>query len=163
MKKLKLPTSSELGMDLKKILINNNPKNFNEWKNIASKDFSKVLSSYLHRNKMFTKEIYFKMYQIIFYWGFINYQHEKSLIDYLIKYKNFKVVEITKKSLDRFHHIDVIGETFEGKKYCFQVKNQQSNLSFKEREKIKDFATKNNLIPALAYKKNKAWKFKKIE
>ncbi|MDD7907987.1 excisionase [Metamycoplasma hyosynoviae] len=153
--KIKIPTYKKLKINLKYYLINSNPKTFNEWKAKYENLFLKYLKSWMYKENIDFKLIP-KYYEIMFYWGFINYKRETKLINLLLK--NKYEVKRSNLKLDAIFKVDLIAIK-DKTKYFIQLKNTKSNLSEDERMTLIHYSNLKQAIPILVYVKQKDFIF----
>ncbi len=149
-KKLKLPTWKELKFNIKKTLIELNPKTFNEWKEKYQFQFLFNLKCWLSKSNIDYLLIP-EYYNVLFYWSFINYRREEEIIN-ILKTKGFKVKRSNLKQ-DAILKIDLFASSID-KNYIIQIKNQVSNFSELEKDKLIEYSKKHNTIPLLITKTN---------
>ncbi len=153
--KIQLPTFKELHINLKKLLWEHKPKTFEEWKNLASSLFCAKLGAYLKNNSANTKDNFHKIYQIMFYYGFINFRRELELRDLLLK--NDYSVEVANMYQDAILGIDLFAYK-NNNLFLLQVKAKDSEeYDFK---RINEIALTKAATPVLAYKFENQWYFK---
>ncbi|MBZ4204453.1 hypothetical protein LAD68_02615 [Mycoplasma sp. 229/8] len=151
---LKLPTFKDLKMNIKALLWKYKPDTFKDFQNKYQRQFCKSLGAYLIRNKLHTSDNFNEIYQIIFYYGFINYKREQELYDFLTS-KGF-TVKVSNIKNDAIHGIDLIAVKNDIKMYI-QVK---PNNDLKESKNIIKLSRINGFLPVLCYKNsNKKWIF----
>ncbi|MGY6172661.1 hypothetical protein ACW95P_04925 [Candidatus Mycoplasma pogonae] len=148
-KEMKLPTRSELGIDIKKLLWDNEPKSFSEWKAIAERTFVIKLKIYLKKTNQLS--FFSSIYQIIFYYGFINFRKELMLKKFL-ESKNYKVY-VSSVDFDAIWQVDLIVKK-DNQKFYIQLKSNL-DLNNSDISKLKSFAIKQNAIPIISIKYGK--------
>ncbi|BAQ54589.1 excisionase [Mycoplasmopsis arginini] len=152
--KLKMPTWKELQLNIKALLIKNDPKTFEEWKTLFQKEFLFKLKKWMINNNI-DFQLIPKYYNVLFYWSFINHRREEELIKLLTK-NSFRASR-TKLKTDAILKIDLFLEK-DNIKYAVQLKNQINNLTSSEKRKIIEFCKKQNLIPVLIIKQQNKYK-----
>ncbi|MGY6172324.1 hypothetical protein ACW95P_03205 [Candidatus Mycoplasma pogonae] len=144
--KLKIPTNNDLNINIKKLLWDNKPKNFEEWKLIAEKSFVIKLKIYLKKTNQLS--FFSNIYQIIFYYGFINFRKELMLKN-LLEEKGY-IVKVSSIDVDAVWQVDLIAKK-DNKTFYIQLKSNL-NLSDSDIKRLKTFAINQNAIPILSIK-----------
>ena len=153
---MRIPTFKDLNFNVKKILWSEKPKTFSEFKTLHSASFAKALGAYLARTNHHNKEYFSKLYQIIFYYGFINFKRELELMNLLTKY-DFEVNSSTLVT-DAVLGIDLIANK-DNIKYLIQVKTKDTNIDLKLLPKMVNNVS---IVGVLAIKTNNKWTFKNV-
>ncbi|WP_412031258.1 ethanolamine utilization protein [Metamycoplasma buccale] len=153
---MKLPTWKDLKFNVKNILWNEMPQTFKEFKERHSRAFSKALGTYLTKINQHNKDMFLKIYQIIFYYGFINFRKELELFNFLIK--NGYDVQISNLLNDAIYGIDLIAIK-NGVEYLIQVKSNFNNYDLKTMPNLVNNCSK---IGVLAVKIGNHWLFKNM-
>lgn len=153
---MRIPSFKDLNFNVKKILWSERPKTFHEFKILHSASFAKALGAYLARMNYRNKEHFSKLYQIIFYYGFINFRRELELMNLLIEY-NFEVKSPALVA-DAVFGIDLIANK-NNIKYLIQVKTKDTNINLKLLPKMVNNVS---VIGVLAVKANNKWIFKNV-
>ncbi|WP_444704918.1 hypothetical protein ACT1UH_02915 [Mycoplasma sp. 332] len=148
-----LPTYKDLKINIKDILWKNNFKNFEEFQKAYSAIFCAKLGFFLNSVGKHNKDFFSLCYNIIFYYGFINYKREKELMDILSK-NDFNVWP-TYMIMDAVIGVDLIASK-NNKTYVIQVK---PNNIFENAKFIQKFADKRNYLVVFAYKRKEKWFF----
>ncbi|MDD1378808.1 hypothetical protein PT306_00785 [Metamycoplasma hyosynoviae] len=150
---MKLPTYKDLGINIKKILWTNNFNSFEEFKNAYKDLFCIKLGHYLTLNHKHTKENFLAAYNVIFYYGYINYKRENNLL-FFLEEKGF-TVKPTYLVLDAVIGVDLIA-TKNNVNYAIQVK---PNNKFSNLKQIVKYAKSRGFKVILAYKIASKWVF----
>lgn len=156
--KIKLPTFKDLNLNLKEILWKNNFKTFEAFKNAYISRFCARLREFLKENDILTPENFKTCYTIIFYYGYVNYQKEKNLKEFL-EQRGFKI-QVTTLKYDAIYGIDLIATKNENIN-LIQVKSKLHNADTK---KLKSLYKDNpNINRYIAAKIKNVWNFLNVE
>ena len=150
---LKLPTYKDLGINIKKILWENNYQSLEEFKHAYNGVFCAKLGHYLHKMNKHTSDNFLYAYNVIFYYGYINQKREQNLLN-LLTDKGFNV-KPSFLILDAIVGIDLIASK-DNITYVIQVK---PNDKFNNIKHIKTYANNHHFKTIFAYKIQKNWYF----
>ncbi|MHA3786070.1 hypothetical protein [Mycoplasma sp. Z244C] len=159
MDRLKLPNFGELGMDIKKILWETDPKTYNEFISYNLIEFDDKITKYLKKRKISVLKKY-DYQQILLYMNFVNYKKEKQLLEALNK-QGWNLFP-TSTFDDMKYKIDLQGKHKNGNKVYIQVKPKEEDLSNHDLNILLNKAKKDNATPYIAFKKNNIWKVNKL-
>lgn len=150
---MKIPNWKELKINIKEILWNNDFKTFEDFKNAYSGAFCAKLGHYLNKVGQHTKNNFSFIYNVVFYYGYINQKREKDLLNLLAK--NDYSVKVSSMLMDAVIGVDLIAAK-NNKTYVIQVKPNNKFTNFKH---IKTYANNKNYEVVFAYKNQQKWIF----
>lgn len=145
--KINLPNFKDLGINIKSILKIDNPKTYKEFYNKWGEIFIFNLKQWCLSNNR--TEDFEKIFEIVFFHGFINYCRERRLIN-LLTYTGFNSVRTSSMWEDGVIKIDAWAKTPKGTTVVFQVKPYYREEYLTLLGSLKTFCINSNAIPFLA-------------
>lgn len=150
---MKLPTFKDLKTSVKSLLLAKDYPTYSEFKNAHSRAFIRKLGAYLTNIGAHSSENFSKMYQILFYHGYINFKKEQELVK-LLQQAGFVA------SQTNLFQDGILGVDIAAKKGTVELLIQvKPNSKLTDPKKLLKLANNRTKFAILAWKVGKTWSF----